>query len=611
MSQGRYVSGELVRSVYVVNMSSGGGGGGGGGVTLNQVTGVVSGYIASGISTDIIPTQSGAFDIGSASMPFKDGYFTSGSLYLADSHLFIDAAQNLCIENTVISGEPLTTSGQVDVMLAAPKSSYSFIDAGTSATVALSARNGGLIVTDPFTESISNVDLGGTTPDPGHILNVFIDGTGRYSVGASTLNNANGLITLEYINSPGQFFVINDVDGGVFGPGDRQSFGLVRETMVDGTDLDGNVGPLAGGNSGGWSVTYTWYYTGGFPYAWTSYAISAQTPGGSSLTATGAFSAQNLQSQWWDLCGRAGVGKKMRWGIANGTLSDQSGQNFTNRLICQLYVSTEMLAHPDAASLLPATVISNGAGWYTQAATIGEYENMGSFPDGNDKGYRFRWSTFGNTTLSQLPYVQGVSSNDQIAAAAGNSHYVVYDADSVDIAAANSVVASGNLSPNNRFYSSGTTCHILQFNQPYAFPNTPSGDVYDLKYTYVGPLQASPIFNTYDLSTVDDLTDTAVAVAPLEKLHNNVCDEVRQAVTAYYLVRDLDTANTAIVNAMLFDAVQASLAGQLINTYDAVTATTPDDSAPSGTGGEVLFPQILKTAIQDKLAFWIKTLPDN
>ena len=77
-----------------------------------------------------------------------------------------------------------------------------------------------------------------------------------------------------------------------------------------------------------------------------------------------------LQRQWWDLCGRAGVGKKMRWGIANGTLSDQSGQNFTNRLICQLYVSTEMLAHPDASSLLPATVISNGAGWYTQAATI-------------------------------------------------------------------------------------------------------------------------------------------------------------------------------------------------------------------------------------------------
>ena len=87
-------------------------------------------------------------------------------------------------------------------------------------------RDGALVVTNPFNESVSQIDLGGTTPDPGTLSNVFIDGSGRYSVGASTLNNANGLATLEYINTPGQFFVINDVDGGVFGPGDRQSFGL-------------------------------------------------------------------------------------------------------------------------------------------------------------------------------------------------------------------------------------------------------------------------------------------------------------------------------------------------------------------------------------------------
>ena len=178
MSQGRWVSGELVRSVYVVNMSSGGtsSGGGGSGVSASEVTGIVSGYIAAGISSDIIPTASGAYDIGSSAMPFKDGYFTSGSLYLADSHLFIDPDQNLCIENTVHNtGAPLTTSGQVSGMLAAPKTSYSFVDAGTSATVTLSTRNGGLIVTDPFTESVSNVDLGATTPDPGHLLNVPID----------------------------------------------------------------------------------------------------------------------------------------------------------------------------------------------------------------------------------------------------------------------------------------------------------------------------------------------------------------------------------------------------------------------------------------------------
>ena len=102
MSQGRYVSGELVRSVYVVNMASGGGGGGGGissgdasgiasGVASGVASGIVSGYIATGIASDVIPSQSGQYDLGSSSMPFKDGYFTSGSLYLADSHLFIDA----------------------------------------------------------------------------------------------------------------------------------------------------------------------------------------------------------------------------------------------------------------------------------------------------------------------------------------------------------------------------------------------------------------------------------------------------------------------------------------------------------------------------------------
>ena len=39
-------------------------------------------------------------------------------------------------------------------MLAEPKASYRFVDASTNATVALSARDGGLIVTDPFTESM-------------------------------------------------------------------------------------------------------------------------------------------------------------------------------------------------------------------------------------------------------------------------------------------------------------------------------------------------------------------------------------------------------------------------------------------------------------------------
>ena len=335
-----------------------------------------------------------------------------------------------------------------------------------------------------------------------------------------------------------------------------------------------------------------------------------QTPGQSGMSATGAFSGQVSQRQWWDLCGRAGVGKKMRWGIANGTLSDQTGFNFTNRLICQLYVSTEMLAHTDASSLLP-NIINNGAGWYTQS-TAGEYENMGSFPDGNDKGYRFRWSTFGNTTLNQLPFVQGISSNDQIAAAAGNSHYVVYNITADDLANANATLASGTVTANNRFYGAGVTCHLLQYNNPYLFPSgTSSGNIFDLKYTYVGPVQASPLFQTYDVTTASGIRESAIAVAPLQKIHAEVCTEVVEAVTAYYLVRNLDTTNTSEAQTIWAAALNAALAGQLRNTYDAVFVMVPDDGSPSGTGGVVLFPQNLKTEILATLEEWLKKTPDN
>ena len=484
-------------------------------------------------------------------------------------------------------------------------------DKVTSAEVVISVRDGALVVTDPFKESIQEIDLGGTTPDPGNLRNVFINGAGRYAVGQNTLLNTNGLITLEYINSPGQFFVIDDVSAGGFGPGDRQGFGLVAEDIVDGTNLRGGPAPLSTGNSGGWSFQYTWYYTGGFPYGWTSYFSTNQTPGGSGGAATGAYSGQVSQRQWWELCGKAGVGRRMRFGIANGTLTQQDGADFSNRLVNQMYVYQEMIDHPEAATLLPSAVRTNGAGWYTQSASTGEYENLGQFPNGKDKGYRFRWSTFGNTVLGQLPYVTGVSDNDQITAAAGLSHYVVYNIDAADKTAANSVLASGTIGDNNRLYSFGDTVDVLQFNQPYDFPNTSADDVFDLKYTYVGPVQASPLFVNYPLTTVDEITDAALSVAPLEKLHNSVCDEVRQAVTAYYLVRDLNPADTALVNGLLGDAVNASLSGQLITTYDAVSAVATDDGAGTGTGGAVLFPQALKDAILGKLELWMATLPDN
>ena len=484
-------------------------------------------------------------------------------------------------------------------------------DKVTSAEVVLSVRDGALVVTDPFNESVQEIDLGGTTPDPGNMRAVFINGAGRYAVGQNTLMNTNGLITLEYVNSPGQFFVIDDVSAGGFGVGDRQGFGLVAEDIVDGTNLRGGPAPLSTGSAGGWSFQYSWYYTGGFPYGWTSYFSVNQTPGGAGGAATGAYGGQTSQRNWWDLCGRAGVGRRMRFGIANGTLTQQDGADFTNRLVNQMYVYQEMIDHPDAATLLPTTVRNNGAGWYTQSASTGEYENLGQFPNGKDKGYRFRWSTFGNTVLGQLPYLTGVSDNDQITAASGLSHYVVYDVAAADKTAANSVLATGTIGPNNRLFSQGTTIDLLQFNQPYEFPGTATANVFDLKYTYVGPVQASPLFVNYPVTTIEEITEAGIAVAPLEKLHSEVCEEIRQAVTAYYLVRDFDFSNTALVNNKLFDAVQSSLSGQLINLYDAVTNTTADDGSPEGTGGEVLFPQALKDAILLKLSLWMNTLPDN
>lgn len=484
-------------------------------------------------------------------------------------------------------------------------------DQATTAEVEISVRDGALIVTNPLTETVSNIDLGGTTPDPGTLSLVFLDGSGRYSVGTTGSFNGNGLVTQEYINTPGQFFVIEDIDGGVFGPGDRQGFGLVRETIYDRTDLDNGLGVFDGGNSGGWSLNYVWYYTGGYPYLWTTYADTRQTPGGSGLAATGTYASQTWQRRWWDLCSKANVGKKVRFGIANGTATDQSGGNFTNRLILQFYVGQEMLDHPDADFDLPSTVKTNGAGWYTGVATSGEYENMGQFPDGNDKGYRFRWSTFGNTTLAQLPYVTGVSNNDQITSASGQSHYVVYRCNVTDKAAANSVMASSTIGPNNRFFGEGTSVDVLQFNQPYNFPNTNILNVFPLKYSYVAAVLASPLFIDYQINTIQQIIEAGTSVSALEKLHANVCEEVRQAVTAYYLIRDFDFDNTALVNNKLADAILSSLGGQLINTYDAVTNTTSDDNAPEGTGGEVLFPQALKDAIIQKLTLWICTLPDN
>ena len=473
-------------------------------------------------------------------------------------------------------------------------------DTATGDKVILTVRNNQIILTDITQEITNSVDLGGTIPDPGSLENVHLDGSGRYSVGASGLAglNTNGLVTQEFINSPGQFFVINDIDGGVFGYGDRQCFGLIRETLFDGTDLDGGPALWSGGNTGAWSISPVWYYVGGNPYVWTSYAFAPQTPGGGSNAATGTFASQTFQRQWWGLCTKAQVGKRVRVGIADGTNSDQTGFNYTNRLLFQLYVSDEMLAHADASADLPAACITNGAGYYTSWATAGDYEHMGSFPDGVDKGYRFRWSTFGNTTLSQLPYVTGVSTNDQIASATGLVYYVVYDPSAADTAAANVVLSTGTTSANNVFFPS-VPVKLLQFNQPYTSFTTPEANIFPLSYTEAGAVQQSPMFNVYPISTEEEIKSSALNAAGIQKLRREVCDEILDAVTGYYLIRDLDVADRATASAYWADVLNVALAGQLQSVYDLTIAKT----------ATALAPQELLDAVTNAAKQWINTFP--
>ena len=119
------------------------------------------------------------------------------------------------------------------------------------------------------------------------------------------------------------------------------------------------------------------------------------------------------------------------------------------------------------------------------------------------------------------------------------------------------------------------------------------------------------MFVTYDVTTQSGIRESALAVAPLQRIHAQVCTEVVEAVTAYYLVRNFDTTNTAEAQALWTTALNAALAGQLRNTYDAVFVMVPDDGSPSGTGGVVLSPIALKNEILDTLELWLNTTPDN
>ena len=65
------------------------------------------------------------------------------------------------------------------------KDGVDFTDKRNGADAILSIRGGQIILTNSTDEVTTAVDLGGTTPDPGHLRNVELDGTGRYAVGPS------------------------------------------------------------------------------------------------------------------------------------------------------------------------------------------------------------------------------------------------------------------------------------------------------------------------------------------------------------------------------------------------------------------------------------------
>lgn len=486
-----------------------------------------------------------------------------------------------------------TGSWQVKGGASGPQDFYEFTDNKTGHLVRFAIRDGQLVVTDTQSEIVSTVDLGSTTVDSSRLFRTELNGNGQYTtVSPATFGNGGGLITQEFINSPGQFFVIEDINGGVFGGGERQTFALVRETIIDGTDLDGVEALWAGSNYGGSSFGPTWYYTGGFPYAWTTYTRTQQSPQGLGEVASGTFSSQTYQRNYWGACVALGLGVKIRLGIANGTLTQQDGSNFTNRLVLQLYVHQEIIDDATQLANMPSAVQTNGAGWYNCWASNGEFENMGSFPDGVDKGYRFKWSGIAGTTLNQLPYVTGVSNNDQIAAASGLQYYVSYNTDAADVAAANSVLGTGTTSANHPLYPSAPV-HLLQFNTPHTFV---AGDQIVISHEQAMSVSRSPLFVAYATATQSDIENLMTEVQGLQDLRKTVLDGIRARIVSYYLAEDLSDADEQTVLATFSNASAAADGGYLERCRAEVSVIT----------ATALIPQVLLDELLEELDLAIK-----
>jgi hypothetical protein len=217
MSQGRYVSGELVRSVYVVNMSSGGGSGTPGGsntqIQFNNA-GVFGGVANSSVNNatgNITLGNRVSVPLGTAALPSiypgtdtNTGIYSPGADQLAvatngTGRLFINATGKVGI-GTTSTGEALQVAGNIQVQ------ANGYVNAGSSAAE-ISLFAGGINVGSNRGGQIDLVG-GNASSDTGIIRfrtgtgaggtaqseRARIDSSGRLLVGTSSARAITGLV---------------------------------------------------------------------------------------------------------------------------------------------------------------------------------------------------------------------------------------------------------------------------------------------------------------------------------------------------------------------------------------------------------------------------------
>ena len=437
-----------------------------------------------------------------------------------------------------------------------PQAYLDLINPSTGLPVRISVAGLGspsVIITDSATESYSVTDFGGITP--AYVSEEMeVNGNGQFHVGAGgSQNNGSGFLSQETIAHPGEFFVIEDIFGDAWNYADRQMFGLVRETIVDGTDLDGGNTVWVGG--GGQSFGPSLYFVGTgeipgatSPYFWTTYTPSIQSPGGLGTAATGTFGGQTDQHDYFNACKSLGLGSKIRVGIAKADSDQNQGSNYANRLVVQLYVHQEIINDETHLNTLPGAVAGYGAGWYTAWATNGDYEDMGQNADGTaDRGYHFKWAGTSGTTCNQLPYMTGVTNLDQRVTTMGQQHYVVYGAVPDEVESADQVFAAAIL-PSDHFMHPDTAVYVMRYQQPYEF--SINATVIPVSYSTAMTVTKSPVFTDY---SDENLDDKKILMHHFVKARRDACLNIYAKAVSHYIDADLDVNDEAQVFVLLAD----------------------------------------------------------